>query len=200
MCGILRGHGVFPSRPCLSERGPWLETVAAKANRAGRVNSMGSGLCRGVGVACILFAVSLRPASLTPCYWIRKERGYATCLRANCAWRTDELLGRGVLAACDQHFCPSIPNQLSPFPDRPWASRGPRTERLKRGEASGYVEQGQPVSRAPGNRHAGTAATLKAAPDRFCPATLSFALLDLRTPRRSNRRPEAAQSLGRRSE
>lgn len=22
MCRILRGHGVFPSRPCLSERGP----------------------------------------------------------------------------------------------------------------------------------------------------------------------------------
>lgn len=40
------------------------------------------------------------------------------------------------------------PNQLSPFPDGPWVSRGPRTERPRRGEASGYVEQGQPVSRA----------------------------------------------------
>lgn len=184
--------------------GPWLETVAAKANRAGRVNSVGSGLCHGVGVACILFAVSLRPASLTPCYWIRKERGYATCLCANCAWRTAELLRGGVLGACDQHFGPSIPTNFPLFLMGPGSPEdrgpsGPGEGRLVDTWSKDSLCPARGVC-APGNRHAGTAATLKAAPDRFRPATLSFALLDLRTPRRSNRRPEAAQSLGPRSE
>ncbi|XP_053067139.1 uncharacterized protein LOC128313311 [Acinonyx jubatus] len=124
--------GSLSQRPVSMTTGPWVEPVqAAKASRARRVNSVGIGLRRGVGAAPILLTVALRPAW----FHVTGSGGNVAIARG---FVLSELGGPqscppGVPAARDQHSGPSIVGLLSPFPERPWASRGPSGRSKGRG-------------------------------------------------------------------
>ena len=108
----------------------------------------------------------------------------------------------GVPAARDQHCGPSIVGLLSPFPERPWTSRGPSGRSKGRGADTWSKDSpGRAPSLrlcAPGGRRPRAAGTGKAAPDASTASTgmLAFRCCRISPPRGRRPRPLSPQARG----